>query len=411
MSRASRALSTASRGVRLWRESGGRTVAQRAARVAYQRLDAAALEFPLELDNIADSRRLSLPLPDQHVERSRRLRVGWVCTPPGLYSGGHTTMFRMVNALEQAGHECTMFVYDRFGGDIAAHEATLRRGWPWVRARVADARAGIASVDACVATSWPTAHFLARHGTRPMRRLYLVQDFEPFFYPRGAEYALVEDSYRFGFRSATVGYMVADLLRERIGVTATVLEFGCDTEVYRVVDRTARDGVVLYAKPRAARRGFLLGALAMDEVHRQRPDVPIHVVGDARAELPFPATVHGVLPPEKLSLLYNSCRVGVSLSFTNVSLLAEELLACGTVPVINDSAYARADVVSEHVRWGSPTPSGIADAVLESLDNPPDPASVASSARPDAWRPAQATFVRTVEDEVYGPSASLAEVG
>jgi hypothetical protein len=411
MSRADHILSTTSRAARLWRKGGTRTVAQRVARVAYRRLDAAALEFPLELDNIADSRRLSLPLPDEHVERSRRLNVGWVCTPPGLYSGGHTTMFRMVNALEQAGHECTMFVYDRFGGDIGTHEATLHRGWPWVRARVADARAGIASVDACVATSWPTAHFLARHGTRPMRRLYLVQDFEPFFYPRGAEYALVEDSYRFGFRCVTVGYMVADLLNERIGVTATPLEFGCDTAVYRVVDGAARDGVVLYAKPRTARRGFLLGALAMQEVHRRRPEVPIHVVGDERAQLPFPATIHGVLAPETLSRLYNRCRVGVALSFTNVSLLAEELLACGTVPVINDSAYARADVVSEHVRWGSPTPSGIADAVLETLETPPEPIAVARSARPDAWRPAQAGFVRAVEDEVFGQAAVSAEVG
>jgi glycosyltransferase involved in cell wall biosynthesis len=319
-------------------------------------------------------------------------------------------MFRMVSALEQAGHECTMFLYDRFGGDVRAYEETLRLGWPSIRGRVLDARAGIDGVDACVATSWPTAHFLARHGTKPMRRLYLVQDFEPFFYPRGGEYALVEDTYRFGFRCLAIGHMVADLLRERIGITADVLEFGCDTDVYRFDERAPRDAVVFYAKPRTARRGFVLGALALEQVHRRRPDVPIHVVGDASARLSFPAAVHGVMAPQDLAQLYNRCRVGIALSFTNVSLLAEELLACGTVPVVNDSAYARADVVSDQVRWGKPTPSGIADAVLEVLEISPDPVDVAGSARQDAWRPGQAAFVRAVEEEVYGPGPSPAEV-
>jgi hypothetical protein len=394
-------LTTARRGVRLWREAGGRGVAQRAARVAYKRLDAASLEFPLELANVADSRALSLPVPDGGVERSRPLRVGWVCAPPGLYSGGHTTMFRMVAALEAAGHECTLFLYDRYRGDLQAHEETIRRGWPWVKARVADARGGIGGVDACVATAWSSAHILARHGDAPMRRLYLMQDFEPFFYPRGAEYALVEDTYRFGFRCVAVGHMVAGVLRERIGVEADVVEFGCDTEVYRLEDAGPREGIVFYTKPHTARRGFLLGVLALQEVHRRRPEIPIHSVGDPEVQLPFPATVHGVKPPAELARLYNQCRVGLSLSFTNVSLLAEELLACGTVPVINDSAYARADEQSEHVFWGAPTPSGITDAVLEALDAAPDPLRVAASARQEAWRPGQAVFLRVVEEETY----------
>jgi hypothetical protein len=395
-------ISAGRRGLRLWQESGSRAVAQRIARVAYQRLDAGSLEFPLELENVSDSRKLSLPSPAQHVDRSRRLRVGWVCTPPGLGSGGHTTMFRMVSALESAGHQCTMFLYDRFGSDVHHHERTIRQGWPAVKARVANARDGITAVDACVATSWSSAHFLARHGRYPMRRLYLVQDFEPFFYPRGAEYALVEDSYRFGFRCIAVGHMVANLLRERIAIVPDVLEFGCDTAVYRLVDGAPREGVVFYTKPRTPRRGFLLGALGLQEVHRRRPDMPIHTVGDAGARVPFPAIMHGVCSTQELCRLYSHCRAGVALSFTNVSLLAEELLACGTVPVINDSSYARADVRSEHVRWASPTPSGIADVVLETLDAPPDPSGVAASARKEAWLPAQAVFLRSVETETYG---------
>ena len=72
--------------------------------------------------------------------------------------------------------------------------------------------------------------------------------------------------------------------------------------------------------------------------------------------------------------------------------------------MINDSPYARADVQSSYVRWAPPTPSGIADQLIEILDSPPDPARVAGSARREAWRPGQAAFVRGVEDETYGVS-------
>ena len=310
-------------------------------------------------------------------------------------------MFRMVSALESAGHDCTMFLYDRYGGNVREHEETIRRGWPAVRARVVDAQEGITGVDACVATSWQTAHMLARRGRNPMRRLYLVQDFEPFFYPRGTEYALAEDSYRFGFRCITIGHMLANLLRERIGIAPDVVEFGCDSDVYRLDAGEPREGVVFYTKPRSARRGFRLGVLALEEVHRRRPEVPIHTVGGPEVPVPFPAIRHGVCSPHELRQIYNRTRAGVALSFTNMTLLAEELLACGTVPVINDSFDFRADLQSEHVRWAPPTPSGIAEELLKVLDAPPDPVRVAESARREAWRPAQAAFLRAVEDETY----------
>ena len=214
---ASNTVRQARRGFRLWRQCGTEVTVKRIARAAYHRLDAGSLEFLLELDDVADSRNLRLATPTGFVDRRRRLRVGWVSTPPGLGSGGHTTMFRMVGALERAGHECTIFLYDRYGSELRQREAIIRQGWPDVKARVVNAREGIVGVDACIATSWHTAHVLARRGVAPMRRLYFVQDFEPFFYPRGADYALAEDSYRFGFRSIADGHMVANVLTERIG--------------------------------------------------------------------------------------------------------------------------------------------------------------------------------------------------
>src|ERR1700752_4680293 len=98
------------------RDGGPRQMAQRISRVAYQRLGASGLEFPLDLENVADSHGLSLKVPARRPPRGAPMSVGWICTPPSPGSGGHTTMFRMIEAVEAAGHTCVLYLYDRFGG-------------------------------------------------------------------------------------------------------------------------------------------------------------------------------------------------------------------------------------------------------------------------------------------------------
>src|SRR5690606_30371700 len=195
----SRSIKVAGKGLRELRRGGAGAAMTRTVRFAYRRLGVESLEVPLLSEDIADSTRLDLPVPPIPPDRGSRLTVGWVTNPPSLGSGGHTTMFRMIAGLEAAGHRCVIFLYDRYGGDVAQHRMIIRRGWPEIRAEVLDADDGVAGVDAAVATGWESAHVLARRGTAPMRRLYFVQDYEPYFYPRGPEYALAEDTYRFGF--------------------------------------------------------------------------------------------------------------------------------------------------------------------------------------------------------------------
>ncbi len=401
------------RSTEAWRvvqTEGGRGLIQRLARAGSRRFGADQADFPLLPGDVADSRHLSLPTPRMRPPRDQPLDVGWVMTPPGAGSGGHTTTFRLVEGLEQAGHTCVIYLYDRYHGDTSRHLEVIRQHWPGVRAEVRSARDGIRGTDALVATSWPTAHAVAVHGTAPTRRLYLIQDFEPFFYPRGSDYTLAEDTYRFGFRSIAIGHMVAQVLRAEVGVDAVVAEFGCDTDVYRLVNQGERNGVVFYAKPDVARRGFRVGALALEEFHRRHPEVEIHLFGDSSASVNFPATRHGVLTPTDLSALFNRCTAGLALSFTNISLIATEMLACGTIAVVNDSPYARADLDHPAVAWAFPTPVGLADALSQAVEAPDGgqrAVKTAGAIRADKWKPAQDTAVATIEAEVYGPDPSV----
>lgn len=401
----SRPASALSKSLRVLREGGPRALAQRVARFAYGRLDAESLNEPLLDADIADSRLLDLAIPAVRPTRPDPLTIGWVTVPPRAGSGGHTTLFRMVEAVEAAGHRCVLFLYDRYGGDVLAQEQVIRQWWPNLKAEVRDASAGISGVDAAVASSWDTAHLLARRGTSPMRRLYFIQDFEPYFYARGSMYSLAEDTYRFGFRCIALGDMVANLLRSEIGISADVTEFGCDTSVYRLLPGRKRTGVVLYAKPDVPRRGFWLARLALQQFHEKHPEVDIHLYGSVVNGLSFPAVQHGRLTPTELNELYNESIAGLAMSFTNISLVAEEMLAAGVTPIVNDSLHSRADLVNDHVAWAPPTPYGIADALSAAVtrsDAAAAAVNASESVRQFGWSKAQADTLRIIEEEVYG---------
>jgi glycosyltransferase involved in cell wall biosynthesis len=390
---------------RLVRRAGLRGLAQRVVRVAYRRLGAAELEAPIDIEHLADSRGLRLAVPGRRPAPGTPLTIGWICTPPHGGSGGHTTLFRMVEGVEAAGHKCVLYLHDVFHGDLARHERVLRDHWPGMRAEVRSVSDGLAPLDAYVASGWESAHVLACYPEVPTRRLYFIQDFEPLFYPAGSHYVLAEDTYRFGFRPITVGPMLADMLRDRFGVEARVAEFGCDTSVYRLTNPERRNGVVFYAKRDYARRGFVLGLVALREFHRRHPDHEIHVFGDAGAKFPFPVTNHGTLRPAQLSELYNRCAAGIAMSFTNLSLVPDEMLACGVVPVVGESVYSKVSIDNPYVRWVSPTPLGLADALSDIVTGDgPGPAEIAGSIRETPWDDAKRVTLQTIEEEVYGPA-------
>jgi glycosyltransferase involved in cell wall biosynthesis len=314
-------------------------------------------------------------------------------------------MFRVVQGLADAGHSCTLALYDRHGGRASRHESVIRDAWPWLDAAVEDVRNSLTPSDVYIATSWESAHVLGVRGHMPGRRMYFVQDFEPFFYGRGSEYALSEDTYRFGFTCIAVGNMVAEILRERYGVECAVAEYGCDTGVYRATNTDERHGVVFYAKRDYPRRGFALGVLALREFHRRHPEQTIHVFGDPVHRLDFPVVHHGRLRPAQLARLYNECIAGLVFSFTNVSLVPSEMLACGVIPVLNDSRYARLDFPNPNAVWSQPSPAALA-ASLSAIVSDPDKAArsavASASVSGGNWDKAKRAVVDAVEREVYG---------
>jgi O-antigen biosynthesis protein len=339
------------------------------------------------------------------------LSLAWIVTPPTEGSGGHTTLFRLVSALERAGHECTIYLYDRWGGDLDQHRQVMRTWWPDVRADVRDAAAGIDDAHVLFATAWPTA-YAALASPAKGRRAYVVQDLEPMFYPAGGEALLAEATYRFGFHGITAGRWLSGVLADRYGMAADHFDFGCDLGRYGlpdapVGDGSGRTGVCFFARPITPRRGFDLGVLALEVFAARRPDVDIHLFGDPVGRLSFPAVDHGVLTPDELNRLYQRCAAGLVLSATNVSLVPHEMLASGCIPVVNDADHNRIVLDSAHVAYAPATPHDLAEALCRLVDREPpamaaDAVAAHQGVRGRSWDEAGASVERAVRALVDG---------
>jgi hypothetical protein len=389
--------------VRVLRAEGVDGARRRARRLGHRLLGEQTEELPLRAADVADSTELAPPAPPVLV-RARPLRIGWITTPPGAGSGGHTTMFRMIEGLERAGHDTRLYLYDTSHSDIARHTRVIRDNWPAVTASVHDVAAAAPDVDVWIATSWQTAHVLASRPHLAGHRVYFVQDYEPYFYARGSLYSLAEDTYRFGFTGITAGAWLAEELAERFGMRSAHFEFGADLGVYSATSDARRDGVVFYTKPDVARRGHETGMLALERFARARPDVPIHLFGVPVPNPPFAAENHGRLSTARLDELYNTCRVGLSLSFTNVSLIPWELLASGAVPVVNDARHNRLVLDNPEVAWSAASPAALArtmQAAYEAYDLHASPGRLAASVAGADWAASADRVAAFIESRAF----------
>jgi glycosyltransferase involved in cell wall biosynthesis len=340
------------------------------------------------------------------------LTVAWVCEPTsGRESGGHTTMFRLVEGLEQAGHRCIIYFRNRHGWSIEQHEETVRGWWPSLKAEIRDA-ADMEDAHAIFATSWPTAYTVLGSPARGAR-FYLVQDFEPSFYPAGSEALLAEATYRFGFHGVTAGRWLAGRLERDYGMSCDHFDFGCDLDRYTLDPSAERTGVCYYARFSKPRRAYELGVVALELFAERCPDVDIHFFGDMAPRLPFEAVNHGSLQPAALDELYNRCVAGLVLSATNVSLVPHEMLASGCLPVVNEAEHNRIVLDNDEVVYVPPTPFELADALVALVRRPAadrDRAAEAASAsvQSRSWADASRQVERAVAQVVATAAAGAA---
>ena len=239
-------------------------------------------------------------------------------------------------------------------------------------APVYDGTEGVPAAFYSVATSWQTAYYVKNFQTTKYK-CYFVQDFEPYFYAVGSESAMAEATYSFGFSAITAGGWLAEKLTDEYQTHAFPISFSYDRDLYRLMHRREPEikRVFFYARPPTQRRAFELGLLALNEVVRRLPHVKVIFAGwdVSNYEIPFEHLNAGTLNVAELPDLYNQCDVALVLSFTNLSLLPLELMACGVPVVSNRSPCTEWLLNSDNSILTKATVEDLANGICELLTN------------------------------------------
>lgn len=267
--------------------------------------------------------------------------VNWVVPPLGPGSGGHLDIFRAIRILTDmgitnrvytcGGNECVpsnvlkQAVKDYYGIDLGNKNE--------IHANFRDMR----HADAVIATSWFTAYVVDKFDNA-LTKFYFVQDFEPYFFPRGAEYCFAENTYKMGFRGITAGGWLAQKLHDEYGMETQSFSFSYERELYQPKEKKdSVNRVFYYARPYTERRAFEMGILALEKLAEIVPDLEVIFAGQQLVgyDLKFTYQDMGILPLNRLCDVYSQCDMCLVLSMTNLSLLPMEIMASGSVVVSN----------------------------------------------------------------------------
>ena len=298
----------------------------------------------------------------------QQLSINWVCIPARSGSGGHTTMFRIIRYLQTLGCHNRLYFYNVYGADLPHYESVARESYGFT-GTIGDVEKGMEDAHAVVASSWPTAYPVFNSSCAGAR-FYFVQDFEPSFYPTSSLSLLAENTYRMGFHGITAGRWLSAKLQSEFAMPAEGFDFGCDTSVYQRESDSRRSGIVFYARPETARRGFELGAMAIEIFARAHPQIDIHFYGAKVGRQSFAFRDHGNISPFALNKIYNQCFAGLSISLTNVSLVPHEMLAAGCIPIVNEGLQNRLVLDNHFVQYVAPAPHALAAALAEIVADP-----------------------------------------
>jgi GT2 family glycosyltransferase len=308
---------------------------------------------------------------------------------------GHAAVLQLAAALTTAGHRVRVI-----GLDLPAVGAQ-----PLLNAaRELDGTQGLLDVeyvDACdrgqpvsvspndrfVATSWWTmrvAHAAAEQLATPAP-MWMVQEYEPLFYPAGAFRAMARDTYDLP-HSALIS---TEPLRDHMAASLV----GCyahawPAEVFRNplttigpptvadLDRPAPRRVLLYL--RNAPRNLAEVVLAAVDLASRRGDLPLswHVTGvggdlngSQRIELPSGRTIETFdrLSPSRYRAMLRSHDIGVALQDTpHPGLAVLDMAAAGLSAITSEYEAKTSGVlsaISRNVVATAPEPEALADAI------------------------------------------------
>lgn len=342
----------------------------------------------LQLAQIIDCSSEDLQRPQQHPERVAEVISDRVCNwfLPSFdnpFYGGIMTILRLADYLYRVHGIKPRFLICGSAKKEEVKANLIRAFEQLANAEViildsTEAIINIPASDYSIATLWTTAYVLLGVQNTGYK-FYMIQDFEPAFYPAGSTYAQAELSYRFGFYGIANTQSIKEIYENDYGGTAVVLSPNIDQTVFhsKTDERPlTTKRMFYYARPGTPRNGFELAAAALKKVkakHGDRVDIVCAGAGWNPADFGLNDVVRtvGMLPYAATGDLYRSCHVGFVMMMTkHPSYLPFELMACGSLVVTN---YNEANTWllkdGENCLLALPSASCLSQTLLFALEN------------------------------------------
>lgn len=300
--------------------------------------------FDCTIADIAESQQRPLLLNHDSGKRA----CHWYLPPfDHPFYGGLMTIFRVAAHLHADGIDQRFIVCGNADRNYIQRQiGQAFRSLGQSEVIILDSERAIAAIppaDYSIASLWTTAYTLLRIRNTAFK-FYLIQDFEPSFYPAGSTAAQAEATYRFGFLGICNTRTIAQIYMDEYGGTAHTLVPQIDPAIFYPPPSEPSGSptrIFWYARPATPRNGFELAAGAFRKVKGAFGDaVDIICAGsdwDPR-DFGLKGIVRSVgrLQYAETADLYRTCRIGLLMSMTrHPSYLPLELMACGCLPVVN----------------------------------------------------------------------------
>jgi len=304
------------------------------------------------------------------------LNIHWVIPDFSPGSGGHMTIFRLVRLLEIKGHENTIWIHNTgHHGFVEDAFNTLVKHYTQVTAQVYrfdDCNPKLWG-DIIFATDWASVSYVCS-AEKFKRRFYFVQDYEPYFYPKGSLSVAAANTYRQDLDCICAGPWLAEKMR-RHGRWVWDFKLAVDESVYRPGNRSQDKTVfriAFYCRQCSPRRAVELGFLAFEQLSRQGIEFELHCFSEKQKfeSAPFPIVDHAQLSAPELARLYQNCDLGIVFSTTNYSLVPQEMMACGLPVAEISSECTRSIFPGDVITLLDSHPRQMAEQIGELILNP-----------------------------------------
>jgi O-antigen biosynthesis protein len=299
--------------------------------------------------------------------------------------GGVRTVFMLAQDFSRTWGTLNHFVIYSMSGkevDTGPLSDSLVEHFPGLRFLIHVHRRGkddIATIprsDFAFCTLWTTAYLLLKYNNT-RAKYYLMQDFEPSFYPAGGVYGVIEQTYRLGFSCIANTAGVGQRYKQ---YSDDVVSFqpGVDSAVFHPDESRSSPGqpahVVFYGRPSNARNCFDLGVETLVALKRRMGDaVRIQSVGEAWLEATY--GVEGIVENlgllgslEQVANLYRRADLGLVFMMTpHPSYQPLEYMASGCVTATNINESNRWLLNDRNALLVEPLPALAAERIHEVL--------------------------------------------